>query len=227
LFIATLNIKRTVPPILILHDETSEPAPTDDKLSSSNASMAEYPVPAPLPRSIEPSYPGGEGQSEGGIAPIMAPPVVSSAIEAETETSSFPPTPDAFPGTSNAVFSPAMVPIPAPIASTSGCVGVGTSTLGDGVLTTTAEPPMGNASASSKPKTVPQEFNVLVEELKQHGNRATRSVVGNGLMKRDPLTYQRAHLTGSHKFKKYVTRAVEAGIVSESLQWISLNPTWY
>jgi hypothetical protein len=46
-------------------------------------------------------------------------------------------------------------------------------------------------------------------------------------MRRDPLTYQRAGVTGKAEFDTYVSLAVQAGVAivgGEKTKWISLNP---
>jgi hypothetical protein len=53
--------------------------------------------------------------------------------------------------------------------------------------------------------------------------------VAEGLMSRNPLTYQQAGITSGKKFNTYINLAVQAGVVTvggEKEKWISLNPAW-
>jgi hypothetical protein len=77
-------------------------------------------------------------------------------------------------------------------------------------------------------------FVALVEELQsqhQHGQAyPTCSAVAIGLVKRDPLAYKRAGITGKARFSKFIGFAVQAGVVTIGgdigEQWVSLNPAW-
>ncbi|KZP25907.1 hypothetical protein FIBSPDRAFT_928896 [Athelia psychrophila] len=76
-------------------------------------------------------------------------------------------------------------------------------------------------------------FQALVDELRfQGGNLRQRSIVADGLLKRDPIAYKRAGVSG---FKGYIDMAVEAGIVTVGTMeypdrlpdpWISLSIAW-
>jgi hypothetical protein len=54
-------------------------------------------------------------------------------------------------------------------------------------------------------------------------------VVADGVIRRDPLIYQRAGVSSATKFDTYISLAVQAGIVTvggKKQKWISLNPAW-
>jgi NYN domain len=77
------------------------------------------------------------------------------------------------------------------------------------------------------------KFVVLVEELRslhhQGQGRPNRSIVADGLMRRDPLIYERAGVSSATKFDTYISLAVQAGVVTvggKKQKWISLNPAW-
>lgn len=96
------------------------------------------------------------------------------------------------------------------------------------------KPRSGNTATSST-RPVPLTFKVLVQELQHHqhqgSHRPTRTIVAAGLMKRDPLVYDRAGIKTSKKFCKYLLLAVKAEIIVISegkgkRDWVSLNPAW-
>ena len=73
-------------------------------------------------------------------------------------------------------------------------------------------------------------FVVLVEELqslyRQGLSCPRRSIVADGLTRRDPLVYERAGITNKTKFNTYIDLAVQAGVVTvggRKKKWIVLN----
>jgi hypothetical protein len=84
-------------------------------------------------------------------------------------------------------------------------------------------------SRSFRPRSVPPEFEILVQELEKQGERGLcrplRSSVAIELVKQDELVYKRA---GVSRFKDYIALAVEAQVVviggAMGDAWISLPP---
>ncbi|KZP20097.1 hypothetical protein FIBSPDRAFT_1045154 [Athelia psychrophila] len=67
-------------------------------------------------------------------------------------------------------------------------------------------------SANPHPTVV---FQALVDELRHQGeNLRLRSVIADGLLRRDPISYKRVGVSG---IKEYIDRAVDAGIVTVSM----------
>ncbi|KAF7982977.1 hypothetical protein HWV62_24572 [Athelia sp. TMB] len=94
--------------------------------------------------------------------------------------------------------------------------------------------PHDAANNHDLPSQHPGAFQTLVDELRhQGGNLRQRSIVADGLLKRDPSAYKHA---GVSTFKDYIDRAVDAGIVTIGVMqypdgrpdtpWISLSSAW-
>ncbi|KIM80866.1 hypothetical protein PILCRDRAFT_9291 [Piloderma croceum F 1598] len=103
------------------------------------------------------------------------------------------------------------------------------------IMTNLSGPSLSMVQSATTPAVIRSrsKFVVLVEELRclhhQGQDRPRRSMVADGLMRRDPLIYQRAGVSSATKFDTYISLAVQAGVVTvggKKQKWISLNPAW-
>ncbi|KZP20059.1 hypothetical protein FIBSPDRAFT_1045125 [Athelia psychrophila] len=107
------------------------------------------------------------------------------------------------------------------------------SSLGANTHLLVAAPVSPEANVRPVPPHPTAIFQALVDELRhQGGNLRLRTVVAEGLLKRDPIAYKRAGVLG---FKGYIDMAVDAGIVTVGTTeypdrlpdpWISLGLAW-
>jgi len=72
-------------------------------------------------------------------------------------------------------------------------------------------------------KVVPQKFIPLVQILRQHGGTAREGQISNKIIQLYPRVYVDA---GVQKWKRYVVKAVNAGIISKNGGLIWLKEEW-